>query len=144
MAARSPCAGGTPFAAALRARVGAAPIVCALNALPLRILELLVCTLPDLVLHSFTNDADQQRALSRLLPGGHRATPFHTALFGLFDGTGYSPANASCDVVVVNADQQTAEARQGVVFGLTQALGLARSGANAIVVVGSRCLNASF
>ena len=144
MAARSPCAGGTPFAAALRARVGAAPIVCALNALPLRILELLVCTLPDLVLHSFTNDVDQQRALSRLLPGGHRATPFHTALFGLFDGTGYSPANASCDVVVVNADQQTAEARQGVVFGLTQALGLARSGANAIVVVGSRCLNASF
>ena len=143
----SPCAASSslaPLAEALRdvraANISGGPNVCVLNHLPLSMLELLLCALPGLTLHSFTSSGREE--LTRRVPRRTlRFTNHHTELFGLFDGTGELSRGleASCDVIVINAGVGTPDARQGVLHSLPLALRLLRSGVNAMLIGGPPC-----
>ena len=131
------------LSAQLRARTKNPQTVCALSRLSPCTLKLLDCSFPGAAMLAVASERAEQDIISRHLPGRVRFWPLNDSLFGLFDGNPMRPQfNGSCDVLAIDADVPTAEARQGVVVGLTQALrldGPHLQENQSIILTGTKC-----
>ena len=114
-------------------------VVCILNRPSRRTLQVLNCSYPGATVVSLASNQEERATIKKWFAGRLRFRPLNDTLYGLFDGSAQPPTGLSCDVLAIDADRSTAEERQGVVVGLSQALKLRRRLRTVVLMSGTQC-----